>query len=194
MTSIIEVKHHLCLLEKLQDWRRVCEYLFDEWVAQPDNAQLCTLVIQQSLSYLLAVDNGNSTELHCHNNNSPSNVAYYHDCLRQSLEYGLKNCISNKYFLWQICFYLTYFATYYPIAVAFSNTSIDEAKNKLLLYAEKLCPESIIFLPMILCCDVGTWLRQLTADERLHLDCELREFDLQQNREDMYVRSIFSLE
>lgn len=187
MENTVKIKRVLADLEKEKDWYKIACFLYREWNKEKNNGELNILLIQQMMTYILDIDNGFADELHFHQNNAKKNREVFSNYLSEAVEYGLQNCINNKYFLWQMCVYYASISTYYPLLDNHITTA-KEAESfckKLLMYAHNVFPQSILFL----CIEEqikGNWAKkqQLNDDEKNILQEEIAAFALRENMAD----------
>lgn len=193
MKSIERIKNELYAMEKDQDWAAICYYLLLEWKQQKENAELCTLLVQQSMTYLLASDNGNCALSCCSSNFCNENLRLYQNCFIEAANYGMAHHLHNKYFLWQVCYYLFHFPTYYPILSVIENDKIETRQDELLTLAKTQFAESNLFLPWLTGVDYYEWLQNMGSDKLVRVHAEIQEFHLGKNAVDEDVKDLFLL-
>lgn len=194
MKDLVRIKKTLIVLEAENDWYLIARYLYQEWKQQKKNAKLTTLLIQQMMTYILDIDNGFIEALHAHENTMGYKRNTYMVYLKEAVEYGLKNCLDNKYFLWQMSYYYSAVSTYYPL-INDQTQTIQDARQlcqRLLNHAHRLFPNSIVFL----CVgeqlkDNWNVIRNLSDIQKSALQNEINTFDLQENMVDVIVKGYF---
>lgn len=194
MKSIYEIKTELAIMEKSDIWIDITDYLYSEWLQQKENGDLCILIIQQMIGFLLEIDRlpHPVTDGNCSQNNRKRFEAVLYECV----DYGLEHCLSSKYFVWQICYYLLYMSTYYYLYVNFNNDDhVKVQLTNLLHYAGESFPDSMLFQQIresIMNKQYDEWKASLTENEKMLLKKEVEQFCLQNNGEDMNKKFFFS--
>lgn len=191
MSHIVHVKRAVRKMERTQDWMAICRYLLTEWKEHQDSPELCVLLMQQAMSYLLASDNGNSPHSCHHNNPDNENLRFYRDCFVGAASHGMNHHLDNKYFLWQVCYYLFYFPTYYPVLLVVEYDKLETKKNELLALAKTQFTESNLFLPWLSGVDYYEWLHNMGSDKLVRVHAEIQEFHLGKNAVDEDVKDLF---
>lgn len=194
MKSLIEIKCELTKMEneKNTNWSEIINYLYSQWQQQKENGELCILLIQQLLEYLLAIDTPPF---------SPS-VIYLHEkerlqtLLNESITYGMEHCITNKYFLWQICYYLVSISTYYFLYDCLVKDDRDrlDLLQKLVNSAQALFPNSLLFFQFHESTNDYNykWYMKLDNIQKETLLSEVNELCLQNNSKDQDILNYFS--
>ena len=180
-------------MELRQNWVAICKYLLSEWKTHQDSPELCTLLMQQSMSYILTSDNGSSPYSCLHNNLADESRSFYQSCFVEAASYGMHRHLQNKYFLWQMCYYLGYFPTYYPIFLVVEPDKVETRQKELLAHATKQFSGSHLFLPWITGIGYYEWLHELNSDQLMKVHSEIQEFDLEKNSVDEDIRELFLL-
>lgn len=193
MKSIECIKNELYTMEKKQDWAAICNYLLVEWKQQKENPELCTLFVQQSMTYLLASDSGDCALSCCSSNWGNESLRLYLNCFIEAVNYGMTHHLHNKYFLWQVCYYLFHFSTYYPILSVIENDKLETRQNELLALARTQFAESNLFLPWLMGVDYYDWLHNMGSDKLVRVHAEIQEFHLGKNAVDEDVKDLFLL-
>lgn len=193
MSHIVHVKDTVREMEGMQNWMAICRYLLTEWKEHQDSPELCVLLMQQSMSYLLASDNGNSPHLCHHNNLENENLHFYQNCFIEAARYGMDHHLDNKYFLWQVCYYLFYLPTYYPVLLVVEYDKLETQQNELLALAKKQFADSFLFVPWLMGTDYYEWLHDMSDDKLVRVHSEIQEFHLGKNAVDEDMKDLFLL-
>lgn len=194
MFQIKSIKQNVQELEKKQDWMAICLYLQMQYKNHPDSPDLCVLLMQQSMDYFLACDNGFSSELSMHNNHSVESTYFYRNCFVKTMKQGMERHMEHKYFLWQLCFYLFHASTYYLVFDVLENeVKIQTKWKELMAFIKEQYPDSLIFKPFILEIDDFSWIHSLSDGERSSLQSEIAEWHLCENNSDKDVKALFMM-
>ena len=192
MDDVVQIKQTVQEMELTQNWMAICEYVQTEWEKHQDSPELCTLLMQQAMSYLLATDNGSSPFLFVHRNNCPESIAYYQNCFVAAMKHGMDHHLHHKYFLWQLCYYIIYYPTYYPIfKVIGGETKLNDIMQELMSLVNREFSNSLIFRPFLAEKDYYAWIHSLSDADLFALHSEIAEFNLCDNGEDEYVKNLF---
>ena len=145
--NIADIKQSLKKLDSECNWIKTTNYLYTHWKLMKHDSEMTILLIQQMMIYVLDIDNGCVPELHYNNNSKKTNRVLFLKHLTEAVEYGLNNTKRGKYFLWQMCYFLKYIPTYYPL-LSYVIPSVDAAEqyyHSLIKEAMQEYPDSILF-------------------------------------------------
>lgn len=144
------IKKELIKLESRKNWRTICNYLYSCWCHDKNDGELCLLLIEETLIFLMEIKNGFDEELHLHNNASKRNIRLFTKYKELALSYGLEHCTNDKLFTWRLCFLLFYIVTYY-VLIGKTIEDFDKAKQQskaLLEIGKNRFPDSSLFSEM----------------------------------------------
>ncbi len=187
MINIILLKQQVWELEKVGKRVPIYILLREKWSKETDRSQLALLVIQQMVYFLddlegppIPIEQEDEYEL-------------YHSFLQEALQYGMKHCLHDKMFLWQMCYYLEGDATYHFLyGETIPVKSVDAIKEELFALARRYFPESKLFalIPAIVHIDY-LYLQSIGKHDRLMIAEELSQWNLQSNAVDDDLKELF---
>lgn len=188
MELIITVKHQVLLLEKDNNWNQIIDYLYEQWLQRMEDGDLCILLVQQLIEYLLLID---TPPVPLNDSNySEESQQKFQKILNEAVRYGMTHCLGNKYFLWQICEYLSGISTYYFFYGSLLRNE-DSALNllkKLLETAKETFPDSVLFDQFHEYLHGNdNWQRPMSAEKKKQLLNEVNCLQLQGNMADQNV-------
>ena len=185
----IEIKNKLATLDEHGSRLNVYEFLRNVWSERKD-AAIAFLVVDEMVELLLCIE---STAPDVQEDEDE----LYRGFFEEAAEFGYKNCLSDKLFLWKMAYYCYGAATFYYIYYTpfCKNCSADEAYDRLMAIANSLYPESMMFklIPSVSSAN-WTWIDRLTTSECRRLYDELQELHLQNNDSDSNIKADFMLE
>ena len=117
----------------------------------------------------------------------------YQDFLLDVISWGLQKYRTKKRFLWQICYYVNAWATFYYIfGREITQENVEQWKKTLFKEAKERYPDSMLFefIPHAAQLDY-VWFYRLTDEQRLQIRLEVGEWNLQKNNMDQAVQSYF---
>ena len=117
----------------------------------------------------------------------------YQDFLLDVISWGLQKYRAKKRFLWQICYYVNAWATFYYIfGREITQENVEQWKKTLFEEAKERYPDSMLFefIPHAAQLDY-VWFYRLTDEQRLQIRLEVGEWNLQKNDMDQAVQSYF---
>ncbi|MBR6499711.1 MAG: hypothetical protein IKT23_08505 [Clostridia bacterium] len=187
--DIIEIKRKLAELDEHgSDWD-VYGFLRSVWNERKDTA-VAFLVVSEMVELLLWIE---STAPDVQENED----GLYRGFFEEAAEFGYKNCLNDKLFLWQMARYCYGNGTFYYIHYTSfcKNCTADEAYERLMAIADNLYPKSMMFklIPSVSSAN-WTWVDRLTASECRLLYDELQELNLQNNYSDDQIKDYFMME
>lgn len=112
MLDILAIKADVYQLERQGKRLPVYRYLREVWQKEPPSEGLTVLALQQMVDYVEYVDDltvlGEPWE-------AENEYDLYQDFLLDVISWGLQKYRAKKRFLWQICYYVNAWATFYYI-------------------------------------------------------------------------------
>ena len=117
----------------------------------------------------------------------------YQDFLLDVISWGLQKYRAKKRLLWQICYYVNAWATFYYIfGREITQDNVEQWKKTLFKEAKERYPDSLLFefIPHAAQLDY-VWFYRLTDEQRLQIRLEVGEWNLQKNNMDQAVQSYF---
>lgn len=112
MLDILAIKADVYQLERQGKRLPVYRYLREVWQKEPPSEGLTVLALQQMVDYVEYVDDltvlGEQWE-------AENEYDLYQDFLLDVISWGLQKYRAKKRFLWQICYYVNAWATFYYI-------------------------------------------------------------------------------
>ncbi len=188
---VIDIKNTLKKLDNEENWLKAAHYLYNQWQTQQSDFDLIVLLIQQMMMYILDIDNGCLQELHFNNNGLKENREIFQRYLIVAVERGLSYSSKSKYFLWQMCYYLKYISTYYPLLSVPSVNSADQCYHSLLKEAMAAFPNSMLFCLMDRYDSNSLVISDLNEQELRSVLSEINDFHLQDNQADLVAKDCF---
>lgn len=184
---IKQIKDTISKMEKDKKRLDIYRYLKEQWKCYPESSQLCVLIIQQMVSFLLELESPwaiseNANEYQC-----------YAAFLQEVLQYGIQYHSKSKMFLWQLCYYLAGISTYHFLyGKVIQLGSAKDLLNQLLDQADKLFPDSKLFqlIPLFQKADTS-WKAKLQKSEVVSIRNEIEEWNLQANAVDQELLDLF---
>lgn len=184
---IKQIKDTISKMEKDKKRLDIYGYLKEQWKCYPESSQLCVLIIQQMVSFLLELESPwaiseNANEYQC-----------YAAFLQEVLQYGIQYHSKSKMFLWQLCYYLAGISTYHFLyGKVIQLGSAKDLLNQLLDQADKLFPDSKLFqlIPLFQKADTS-WKAKLQESEVVSIRNEIAEWNLQANAVDQELLDLF---
>lgn len=189
--SISNIKHTVKKLDDENNWLKTAHYLYIQWKTKRSDFDLIVLFIQQMMMYILDIDNGCLQELHYNNNSLKKNQEVFQRYLVATVEHGLSYSSKSKYFLWQMCYYLKYIPTYYPLLSVPSINSPDQCYHALLEEAMASFPSSVLFYLMDRYDSHNFKISNLNKQEISSILIEISDFNLQNNKADLLAKDCF---
>ena len=104
---IKQIKDAIQKMERNKKRLDIYQYLRSQWKLHYDSPQLCVLIMEQMVSFLLELESPWAIP------EDVNEYQYYADFLQEVLQYGMKHHCNNKMFLWQLCYYLAGISTYH---------------------------------------------------------------------------------
>ena len=190
MLDILAIKADVYQLERQGKRLPVYRYLREEWQKEPPSEGLTVLALQQMVDYVEYVDDltvlGEPWE-------AENEYDLYQDFLLDVISWGLQKYRAKKRFLWQICYYVNAWATFYYIfGREITQENVEQWKKTLFKEAKERYPDSLLFefIPHAAQLDY-VWFYRLTDEQRLQIRLEVGEWNLQKNNMDQAVQSYF---
>lgn len=188
MFSIISTKEKICDLEREQKRLPIYQLLRAEWYAHSDNSELALLIMQQMAFFLDELETPwakpeREDEYEC-----------YYNMLQSVLGNDLKEYCKNKFFLWQLCFYLSSIATYhYILGDIIRVEERQQWRHSLFLLASEHFPQSMLFkiIPYLQGNDDAS-STIISLESKLKLSEELCEWNLQSTMVDQEIKHMFN--
>lgn len=190
MLDILAIKADVYQLERQGKRLPVYRYLREVWQKEPPSEGLTVLALQQMVDYVEYVDDltvlGEPWE-------AENEYDLYQDFLLDVISWGLQKYRTKKRFLWQICYYVNAWATFYYIfGREITQENVEQWKKTLFEEAKERYPDSLLFefIPHAAQLDY-VWFYRLTDEQRLQIRLEVGEWNLQKNDMDQAVQSDF---
>lgn len=190
MLDILAIKADVYQLERQGKRLPVYRYLREVRQKEPPSEGLTVLALQQMVDYVEYVDDltvlGEPWE-------AENEYDLYQDFLLDVISWGLQKYRAKKRFLWQICYYVNAWATFYYIfGREITQENVEQWKKTLFKEAKERYPDSLLFefIPHAAQLDY-VWFYRLTDEQRLQIRLEVGEWNLQKNNMDQAVQSYF---
>lgn len=190
MLDILAIKANVYQLERQGKRLPVYRYLREVWQKEPPSEGLTVLALQQMVDYVEYVDDltvlGEPWE-------AENEYDLYQDFLLDVISWGLQKYRAKKRFLWQICYYVNAWATFYYIfGREITQDNVEQWTKTLFEEAKERYPDSLLFefIPHAAQLDY-VWFYRLTDEQRLQIRLEVGEWNLQKNNMDQAVQSYF---
>ena len=185
---IKQIKDAIQKMERNKKRSDIYQYLQRQWKLHYDSPQLCVLIMEQMVSFLLELESPWAIP------EGVNEYQYYSDFLQEVLQYGMKHHCKNKMFLWQLCYYLAGISTYHFL---YGKTIMPgNAVNLLKQYlaqAHALYPDSKLFQLVLLYQRNDTsWKTTMPESTRNSIHTEIAEWDLQTNEVDQELLDLFN--
>ncbi len=187
MDATIWLKQQIWELEKAGKRVPIYTLLREKWSKETDRSQLALLVIQQMVFFLIDLE-GPPIPIE-----QEDEYELYHSFLQEALQYGMKHCLHDKMFLWQMCYFLEGDAIYHFLyGETIPVKSADAIKEELFALARRYFPESKLFalIPAIGSIDYA-YLQSIGKHDRLMIAEELSQWNLQSNAVDDDLKDMF---
>lgn len=187
MIDIILLKQQISALEKAGKRIPIYTLLREKWSKEADRPQLALLVIQQMVFFLIDLE-GPPIPIE-----QEDEYELYHSFLQEALQYGMKHCLHDKMFLWQMCYFLEGDATYHFLyGETIPEKSVDAIKEELYALSRRYFPESKLFTLILPIMQIDyLYLQSIGKHDRLMIAEELSQWKLQSNAVDDDLKELF---
>ena len=185
---IKQIKDAIQKMERNKKRLDIYQYLRSQWKLHYNSPQLCVLIMEQMVSFLLELESPWAIP------EDVNEYQHYADFLQEVLQYGMKHHCNNKMFLWQLCYYLAGISTYHFLyGDIITPENAGNLLKQYLAHAHALYPDSKLFqLVLLYQRNDASWKITMPESTKDSIHAEIAEWDLQTNEVDQELLDLFN--